>query len=133
MSKLLRKVMVTAGLAALGGYLAGILTAPKSGRETREDIKKAGARGISEAERRLKQVSAELNELLESAKKQGTLLNDKARKELDELTEKASKTRTKLREMLSAIHEGDADDKDLQDAVQEASNAIGHLRVFLKK
>ncbi len=133
MGKMLKKVIIATGIAALAGYLAGILTAPKSGRETRQDLKDAGARGLSEAEKQLKKTLAELSGLMDEVKVRSATLGDRAGKELDELVGKAKVARDKAREVLSAIHEGDAEDKDLQEAVTRANEALKHLRVYLKK
>lgn len=133
MGKMLRKLMVGVGLAALVGYLAGILTAPKSGKETREDVRKAAQAGMTEAERQLKNVSGELADLLEEAKKRAADLSDKARKEMDDLVARAKAAREKAREVVSAVHEGDAEDEDLKVAVKEANLALKHLRDYLKK
>jgi hypothetical protein len=35
--------------------------------------------------------------------------------------------------MLSALHEGSAEDKDLKKAIKDANNALEHLRDYLKK
>lgn len=129
----MKKITIAIGLAGLAGYLAGILTAPKSGKETREDIKQATRTGMSEAEKQLKRALAELGELIDEAKKRGNELGDKANKELSDLGDRAKVAREKAREVLSAIHEGDAEDKDLQEAVQQANAAVKHLRAYLKK
>ena len=130
---IMKKFTIAVGLAGLAGYLAGILTAPKSGKETREDIKQAARTGMSEAEKQLKRALAELGELLDEARKRGGALSGRANKELTDLADKAKVAREKAREVLSAIHEGDAEDKDLQEAVQQANSAVQHLRTYLKK
>ncbi|MEO7364397.1 MAG: YtxH domain-containing protein [Candidatus Saccharimonadales bacterium] len=48
-SKTTKKLAIGAAIAGAAGYLAGVLTAPKSGKATRDDIKDATQRGISEA------------------------------------------------------------------------------------
>lgn len=133
MGKTLKKLVVAAGLAALAGYLTGLLTAPKSGKETREDIKKAAKSGATEAEKQLKHLVAELGGLLDEAKRRGNGLSDHARKELEELSDKAHLAREKAREVISAVHEGDAADTDLKAAVVQAQSALNHLRDYLKK
>ncbi|HEU4967101.1 MAG TPA: YtxH domain-containing protein [Candidatus Saccharimonadales bacterium] len=133
MGKSLKKFALFAGIAAAVGYLAGILTAPQSGKETREDIKDAAQKGVSQAEKQLKKTLAELSDLIEDLKKQGEKLGDRARKEMDELVEKGKMARDKAREVLSAIHEGDADDEDLKDAVTQATEALDHLKAYLRK
>jgi predicted nucleic acid-binding Zn-ribbon protein len=57
----------------------------------------------------------------------------KAKAEYEDLADKAGSAKQKTRELLSAIHEGDADDKDLRKAIKEASKAIDHLKSFMKK
>jgi hypothetical protein len=47
--------------------------------------------------------------------------------------DKAKDTKEKVREMLSALHEGDAEDQDLKRAITNANSALDHLRDFLKK
>ncbi len=133
MGKLFKKLAVVVGLAAVGGYLAGILTAPKSGRETRQDIKRTARNSISEAERQLKNVAAELGDVLDEAKRRSANLSDQARKELDTLVAQARTAREKAREVVSAVHEGDAEDDDLRLAVDQGNSALKHLREYLKK
>lgn len=133
MGKTLKKIAIATGVAAVVGYLAGILTAPQSGKETREDIKNTAQKGISEAEKQLKKTLAELSDLIDGLKKRGDELGDRASKQFDELVEKGKHARNKAREVLSAIHEGDANDKDLQEAVTQASDALKHLRTYLNK
>jgi gas vesicle protein len=129
----LKKLAIGSGIAAAAGYLAGILSAPKSGKETREDIKDAGDKGRTEAEKDLKKLLGELNDLIKEAKVQGSKAGAKAQVEAKEKLEKAMESKEKVREIISAIHEGDAEDQDLKRAVRNANSAIDHLKDFLKK
>jgi gas vesicle protein len=133
MGKLAKKFAIGTTLAAAAGYLVGILTAPKSGKETREDIKETAQKSITEAENELKKLHTELNALLDEGKKKSGELSDKASNELNALLEKAKDSKEKARVLISAIHEGDAEDKDLAIAIAEANKAIDHLRSYLKK
>lgn len=133
MNKAFKSLALGTIIAGAAGYLAGLLTAPKSGRATRADIKDAADNTISEAERQLKKLHTELNELLGEAKKRGSDLQGKAKTEFDDATEKAASAKQKAREILSAVHEGDTDNKDLQRAMAEASKAVKHLKSYLKK
>ena len=38
-----------------------------------------------------------------------------------------------IQHYFDAVHEGDADDKDLKKAIGEATKAVEHLKSFLKK
>jgi len=131
--KNLRRLAVGSGLAAVAGYFAGILTAPKSGKETRKDIKVAAERSRIQAEKELKSLHTELDKVIKDAKANGGKLGIKAQKELNELVDKAKDTKEKTREVISAIHEGDAEDQDLKRAVRNANLAIKNLRKYLKK
>ncbi len=129
----LKNIAVVAGIAAAVGYVAGLLTAPKSGEETRADMSRTARASLREAERQLKRLSSELADLLDEAKRQGKALSGKASSELDDMVDKARAAREKAREMVSAVHEGDAEDEDLQTAVHQANSALKHLREYLKK
>lgn len=133
MGKLLKKVAVAAGIAAAVGYVAGLLTAPKSGKETRDDLMQAAKTGKGEAEKQLKRAVSELGDMIDQAKQRGSDLGDKANKELRDLADKARIAREKAREVVAAIHEGDAKDDDLRLAVEQANTALKHLRDYLKK
>lgn len=132
-SNAVKKVAIFSALAAAAGYVAGLLTAPKSGKETRKDIKDTADRGFAEAEKDLKKLNTELGKVIDEAKITGEKAGAKAQKELAVLVEKAKDTKEKAREMLSAIHEGDAQDKDLAKAIKDANTALKHLRDYLKK
>ena len=133
MGRLLRKFAVGTALAALAGYVAGVLTAPKSGRETRQDLMDTASRSKTQAEKELKRLHTELNALIEESKQKGSVLGEKAATELNALLEKAKDSKEKARSVLSAIHEGDSEDKDLAKAIQEANKASEHLRSYLQK
>ena len=133
MNKSTKRIALGAVIAGIGGYLAGILTAPKSGRETREDLKDAAAATTAEAEKRLKQLHTELGNLLSQAREKGSKYTGKAKVEFDKLVSATNIAKQKAREILSAIHEGEVEDKDLQKVVSETSNAAKHLKAFLRK
>lgn len=120
-------------IAAVVGYLAGILTAPKSGKETRQDIKNATESGIAEAEKQLKKLHTQISDLITQAKEKSGDLKGNAQKELQGAIDKAMTVKEKARVLLSSVHEGDAEDKDLQKAIDEASKAIESLKTFLQK
>lgn len=128
-----KKIAVGAVFAAAAGYVAGILTAPKSGKETRKDIKDAAVKARSEAEKTLKKLYGELNELIEKGKNQTKKLNESAKTQLAGLLTQAQFAKEKVRVLISSVHEGDADDKDLQKAIDEAKKATEHLKTFLSK
>lgn len=133
MGKSTRKFAIGTLIAGVAGYLTGVLTAPKSGKETRKDIKDNIDRGWSEAEKELKILHTELAKRLEEIKTAGLKVSDRAQVEFDSSLNKARDAKEKVREMLSAIHEGDAKDEDLQRAIKEANSALDHIKDYLKK
>lgn len=130
---MIKKVAIGSSVAAIAGYVAGVLTAPKSGKQTRKDIKATADKTVVEAEKDLKKIQTELGHVISDAKDNGAKLSTKARGEFDDLVEKAKDNKEKVREMISAVREGSAEDKDLERALKEAQKAIGHLRKYVKK
>ncbi len=128
-----KRFAVSAAIAAAAGYVTGILTAPKSGRETRHDIKDVTVHGIHEAERQLKKLHTELNDVIGQARDRSDKLSGKAKEELDVATNAAKQVKEKVREILSAVHDGRAEDKELQKAIKDAKKAADHLRAYVKK
>lgn len=118
-------------IAAVTGYIAGILTAPKSGKETRKDIHDNAIKAKTEAEKKLKDLHKELTDLVNKGKKQATTFTKKAQGEYEAVVDKAQSAKQRASELLSAMHEGEADDKELQKAIEEAKKASEHLKAFL--
>jgi gas vesicle protein len=120
-------------IAGIAGYLAGLLTAPQSGKETRQDIKDTAVRGMREAERQLKKLHTELNDVLAEATDRADKLSGKAKEELEVVLSTTKRAKETAREILSAVHEGRADDKELAKAIKDAQKAVTHLKDYLKK
>jgi len=133
MNKSTKRIALGTVIAAAAGYVAGILTAPKSGKETRKDIKVAAEHGMAEAEKQLKKLHTQMNDILAEAKVKATTLKGTAQKDIEIAMEKVGVAKEKAREMLSALHEGGAEDKELKKAITDANKAIDHLKVYLKK
>lgn len=133
MGKKSRNVAFGTLLIGLTGYAVGLLTAPKSGKETRRDLQRKAARAKAEAEKKLKSLHSELNELIIAGRAKVGNAKAKVRMEYADALDKAQVAKEKAREILSAVHEGDADDKDLQKAIKEVNSAITHLRKYVNK
>jgi gas vesicle protein len=133
MGKIAKRLALGAAVAGAAGYLAGLLTAPKSGKETRAELKQTGVSSMSEVEKQLKALHTELGKLVDDTKTKGDGMNDKAQQEFKKLVETAKDSKEKLREVISAIHEGEAEDKDLSNALTDAQHAIKHIKDYLSK
>ncbi|MDB5184599.1 MAG: hypothetical protein JWN38_407 [Candidatus Saccharibacteria bacterium] len=132
-TKKLKKLAIGAAVAGAAGYIAGILTAPKSGKQTRAELKDAVDDGISEVEKQLKGVHKELDHFVGEAKDKGGDMSGKAQKELDKLVGVAKDSKDKLSELAKLAKKGDASDKDLKKAIKDARHAIDHIKDFLQK
>lgn len=129
-----KKWALGAAFAAVAGYVAGILTAPKSGKETRKDIKDKAEQSVAEAEKQLKKLHTQMADLISEGKQKAETLKGAAQKDLQMAVDKAAVVKEKAREMLSSLHEGNTtEDKDLRQAIEEANQAITHLKAYLKK
>jgi gas vesicle protein len=133
MEKNTKRWALGAMVAAVAGYIAGLLTAPKSGKETRQDIKQAAEHGMAEAEKQLKRLHTQMSEAIGQAKEKADTLKGEAKKDLQAAIDKTTVVKEKARELLSALHEGGAEDKDLQKAINDANKAVEHLKSYLKK
>ena len=133
MNKPGKQVIAVALTARAAGYVAGILTAPKSGKETRQDLRDAADKAVQEAERRLKFAHSELSRLIANASDRAQELSGKAKTELEVLVGKANIAKEHVRQMLSSFHEGEATETDLKSAVTEAENTIDDLKEYLDK
>lgn len=133
MKKTTKKIAIGTLVAGAAGYLTGILTAPKSGKETRKDIHDTAVKAKLESEKKLKQVHSELDKLISEAGKKMNVASTVAKKDISIAVDAATKAKEKAREALSAVHEGGSDDKDLQKAIKEANKAVDHLKKYLSK
>jgi gas vesicle protein len=133
MNKSTKRIAIGTVLAAAVGYVTGILTAPKSGKETRKDIKDAAEQGMAEAEKQLKKLHTQMSDLIKEAQDKLSTAKGSGQKELQQAIDMATKAKEKARELLSALHEGGAEDKDLKKAIKEANKSIDHLKSYLTK
>lgn len=127
------KFALGTAVAAGIGYVAGILTAPKSGKETRMDIQDQAVKAKKESEKKLKELNSELTKQMNTAKSKIKTAESGAKAELQKALDKATAAKDKSRQILSAFHEGESEDKDLQKAVAEVHSAIDHLKEYMNK
>lgn len=126
-----KKLAIGAAVGVVGGFLAGILTAPKSGKETRKDIKDTANKVTREAEKKLKGLYTELTDTIDAAKGVAKKEGAKVKQELLTALQSAEKTQQKVKEVITAIRNGEADHPELNKAVKDANTAKEHLKKFL--
>ena len=128
-----KAVALGAVVVAGAGYLAGILTAPKSGKQTRQDITNKATKARVDSEKQLKKLHSELNDLIKQGETKSKKAQNKAKTEIQDATQKAQSAKNKAKELLSAIHNGESEDANLQAAVEEIKQAKNNLAKYLKK
>ena len=128
-----KKIAIGAAVAGVAGFLAGILTAPKSGKETRQDIKKTANNVKREAEKKLKELSAELTDLISKGQKLAKEQGGKAKAGLDVALVRAQEAQQKVKVVISAQKSGETDEPELKKAIAEAKKARDELVKYYKK
>ena len=127
-----KKFFLFTAIAAVFGYLAGILTAPQSGKETREDIAtKAGDIKDSSLDQ-LKSIETELSATIKNVQDKAGKLGAKAKEEFSEALLRAKDAQNKAKTVLKAVKDGNADNDDLDTAVKQSKQAIKSLAKYLK-
>jgi gas vesicle protein len=127
-----RKIAVGSAIAGVAGYLAGILTAPKSGKETRGDIADKAEDVKETSEEQLQNLNEELKGLIKDTKAKTIVLSSTARAELNEAVIRAKDAQNKTAQVLKAVKNGEATDPDLDKAVKQAKHAAKNLGKFFK-
>jgi len=117
---------VAAGAAV--GVVVGLLTAPKSGRETRRDIKKKALHLSSEAEKRLKKLYKHLIREANVLETKSRHLQGQAKKEIGEAIKKARFISERVKQMISDIRDGLADQDEVDKAIAAGEKAQEDLR-----
>lgn len=127
-----RKLAIGAAIAGAVGYVTGILTAPKSGKQTRKDIAEKTEDIKEGAEEQLEDAQSELVELLKAAKSKSLALGSKARGEFNEAVVRAKDAQNKAGHVLKAVRAGEADDPQLNKALKQARSAAKNLGKYFK-
>lgn len=131
-SNTVKKIAVGSAIAGAVGYLAGILSAPKSGKQTRKDIVDKAGDVKQSAEDELQDLNDELKDMIKNAKGKTVSLGSTARTEYNETLIKAKDAQNKAGEVLKAVKNGEAANPDLDKAVRQAKQAAKNLGKFLK-
>lgn len=132
MGKRSRDVALGAVIAGAAGYVVGILSAPRSGKQTRKKLAKSASKARTDAEKELKKLYKEINAYIEKAEKQITKAKTKANEERKQALKKAQDARQKVRLLLSALRDGDVDEPDLKAAIADARKAKTNLGKFIR-
>ncbi len=127
-----RRIAVGALIAGAAGYLAGILTAPKSGKETRADISDKAKDAKDETLDQLQNLHTELDNLIQKTKDKTVGLSSQAREEFNDAVVKAKDAKDKTGTLLKSVKAGQADDPELNKAIKQAKAAVKNLAKYFK-
>jgi gas vesicle protein len=127
-----RKMALTAVVGGLAGYVTGVLTAPKSGKQTRNEIVDKAEAAKDGAEFKLQEAIDELNSTINNTKSKSLALGAKARSEYDESVVKGKDALNKASQVLKAMKAGEASHPDLNKAVKQARLATKNLGKYLR-
>jgi gas vesicle protein len=127
-----RKMALSAVIAGVAGYIGGVLTAPKSGKETRKKLTEEAEGFKDSAEEQLQKANEDLKVLLKAAKTKTVSLSAQAKEEFNEALLRAKDAQNKASSTLKAIKNGEAEDPELNKAVKQAKLAAKNLGRFFK-
>jgi len=105
---------------AIIGFVAGILSAPKSGKETRGDIQEAASGAAAQMDDKLKLLYKALSKNVKELDARAKKVTGKSKKELQNLRKRAVAVRKKIKMVLSDLHDGLVDSEDVEQVVREA-------------
>ncbi|MGH7195968.1 MAG: YtxH domain-containing protein [Candidatus Saccharimonadales bacterium] len=128
-----KKLAVGTSMAAAAGFVAGILTAPRSGQKTINQLKKSGQKGLRRADSQYAKTQDQLNQALDDAKLEAAKLSGKAKDELNDAAAKAQLAKDKTQTVFDSVRRGATSDKDLQKALDNAKSALKNLKDYLQK
>ncbi len=104
------KVVAGAFFGAIAGFVAGILTAPKSGKETREDIKNASLKAkdtaVEKAEDARDFVVEKAGEAKDAATKTAQEVKAKASEVVEDATDKAVELKGRTEQAIEGAKKG---------------------------
>jgi gas vesicle protein len=125
MPKVRKSITKVIGLLTVG-YVAGLLTAPRSGQRTRKRLQKSV--NIQQIEREFKSIYSENKDLLNKVSK-----IPKFNSKFKEIENRTRTSQKKIKNILSSLHGQDNLDEDLEAALSRAKESLNELRKFIKK
>lgn len=119
-------------LAGIAGYITGILTAPKSGKETRQDIKNEAQKLSSETEKELKKLHDELNKLINQINLKASSAKQSVSANTSVALDKAMVAKQKARDIITDLRNGTTVDEELSQVVKDVQAALDNLQKHVK-
>lgn len=127
-----RNIVIGSAIAGVVGYLAGILTAPKSGKQTRDELAGKADDIKEDSLAQLQDLNDELKDVIKTTKVKTIALSSSARAEFNEAVVRAKDAQNKASQVIKAAKAGEADDPELNKAVKQGRQALKNLAKYLK-
>lgn len=86
-------------IGAVAGFVSGVLLAPKSGKETREDVKKAGVKAKDD-------IAAEVDKVKTATTKKTQEVKAKTEELVEDVTEKAKEVKARTEQAVAGAKAG---------------------------
>jgi gas vesicle protein len=131
MKKNSRNIVVGAILVGAASYVAGILTAPKKGKETREDIRHASINLKISLEKSLKQLYADSTKQLERALNINQQLTTRTKQELESLITAVKHARDNIKIYLTSLRDGDIEEEQITLLLSDGRDNTERLKFFV--
>ena len=128
-----KKIAAGAVIGAAAGLIAGVLFAPKSGKETRQDISDGAKKTVKVAEKKLRHVHDDLSRQVDKAEKVVIEAGAKVKSEAVEVLKTAKKSRDQAATVLAALRSGNSTDEDLDIAIKNAMSSVDSIKKYFKK
>jgi len=132
MKKSSKSLFTVAVIGAGLGYLTGILSAKQSGKETRKDISETSKKAQAKAEASVSSLYKELSDVVKQAQDKVDKGKLTIRHNLYRATSKGNRVKSQTKEILVAIKNGKASNKDLSKSIESTKLAIKNLKNYLK-
>ena len=120
-------------VGAVVGVITGILFAPKSGKETRQDIKEATSKAAEKLSAEAHKIQEEALELIAKAEVRLKSLKGATLAKVNQHIDEVKHTSENVKSVAKAFKSGKSSDKDLDEAIKQAKAARDALKTFLKK
>ena len=131
MKKNSRNIIVGAILVGAASYVAGILTAPKKGKETREDIRHASVNFKISLEKALKKLYTDSSRQLERALNVNQNLTAQTKKELDLLISSVKHAKDKIKVYLTSLRDGEIEEEEITLLLTDGRDNTERLKFFV--
>lgn len=120
-------------LGVIIGSIAGVLFAPKAGKETRKDIKDAAKKAGAEAEKQLKEMHGQLASKIDDLADRTKEAKGASKNELQKLGERAESVKDRVSEAISTLRAGESSEEETAKALKEAQDTINEIAKKVKK